>query len=247
MSGNIVKWELLVCWIVMSRISARVVNFSLSCSKWRKVKLLNNGHAFFTRVTCVKSERLVVVLNWRISGVNHEDKVLFRRNVGSWVIKVRDANSLGLWSVVIRPHKKREELSALINYLPNSNVPYIGRSIVPSQEICGHHVFHDVHDAYVDETYVIGFFKCSNIAQETLHLVSERLFSTQSSALDLLSILTLSPELTKCACRQAETPTSYAVVAQPISCHLCFFPFPQSGADGCHRAKRLNRRLLATS
>lgn len=70
------------------------------------VKLIKEGSGVSMIKLCVESGMLVVVLDKRVRGLNHEENVLLRTNVEARIIKVREAKSLPRWNVLARLQKR---------------------------------------------------------------------------------------------------------------------------------------------
>lgn len=84
---------------------------------------------------CNNEGRLVVVLEECVSNLKHEEDILLRKNVETWISKVRDANSLCYRSFLSQLHKRREHASIIYHHLTNSNTASAYHSGPGSQEI----------------------------------------------------------------------------------------------------------------
>lgn len=125
----------------------------------------------------MEAHRLLVVLDELFIGLNHEEDVFRRQNVKRMVINVRDALTLRQWIVFAKIYNQSEHTSVFYHHFANSDIAYVGRTAVGSQNIRENHVVNDVHYAHINEAQTIILFKPSRVAQRTVRRVCAPLFA----------------------------------------------------------------------
>lgn len=74
---------------------------------------------------CVEGSRLSVILDEGVWSLNLEQNALLRTYIGALVIEVHDTESICLWSVPVKLHKKGEHAFVLDDHLAVFYVAYV--------------------------------------------------------------------------------------------------------------------------
>lgn len=119
----------------MSRNQGNVGKFPFFLLGVVKTKLIRWISGVTTESICIEQDRIVVVDKKRVSSIIHEKNILLERNVEAWVMKGREAKRLCQWNVIVQLFNKRIHVLVLDHQLYISNVAYVVRSRVISQEI----------------------------------------------------------------------------------------------------------------
>lgn len=123
------------------------------------IQRVKKGPGVSVEGICVKLGRLVVVLDERVSSLNHEGNVLLGRNVEAWIIKERGGKSLCHSRVPDQRLKKMKRHLMLLQHASNCSIAYTGHFGASCQDNRLHHVLRDVQCAHVDETTPL--FSCN--------------------------------------------------------------------------------------
>lgn len=108
MNRDLLSWEIIfVCCIFVSANSAKNRRFFSILLQVSSVSLIKKGLGVSIK-HFVERFRLVIVSDERISSINHENNFLLKRNIESWVIKMRDAKSIGHLSILAQLSKRRK-------------------------------------------------------------------------------------------------------------------------------------------
>lgn len=83
--------------------------------------------------TCVQGAGLVVVLDKHTSGLKYEEDVFLLINVGTWVIKMCNAQSLCCWWVYAYAHKQLKHAPVHDHHFADASVVYVCFSKIRSQ------------------------------------------------------------------------------------------------------------------
>lgn len=109
-----------------------------------RIQLIKAGRFVSTEGIRREGDRLVIILDERISDLNHENNDLLRRFARPRYIKMHDADSCRGWSVLVLLPKKQENAVVLDRVLASCNVACKPCFRVGSLDIRRYHVVHEV-------------------------------------------------------------------------------------------------------
>lgn len=122
MNKDIMDWEFFFSLLNLGIKNGQRSQTALHLAPCSEDEAHNGSPRVSKTVICVKKGRLMVVLDQRMSRLNHREDVLLRRNVGFCVINGRDAKLPRCWSLLAQLHPKTEHNLVLGHDFPNFNV-----------------------------------------------------------------------------------------------------------------------------
>lgn len=93
-----------------------------------EVELTEEGSRVPVEQMYVKWDTVVIVIDDRVSYMNHEKDVFYTRNVESLIVKMRDAKRFCSQIVLAQFYKKKKHILMLDHHRANSNEAKVGCS-----------------------------------------------------------------------------------------------------------------------
>lgn len=135
MNRNLIKCDtIFVCKIIVSRSSAKVGNFSLLCSKWKRRRSSGKALAFIQKECCVQRADVMKILTNASETWTRRQSFLQKKCTGmGHLVSCRQE-----WLPIDRPSPAQQEKNhalVLDHYLGNSNTSCLGHSRGASHKI----------------------------------------------------------------------------------------------------------------